>query len=251
MDSVLTSFLGLPTHPLVVHAAVVLLPLSALSLVVVVVWRWWRERFAGLSLAGLTVSVGTALLAKESGERLADIVGKPEEHADLTDILVPVTIVTWGVAVLWFVLRRRAGSPSAGLPAMISGIVMALGAVAVTVLVGLVGHSGAQAAWGDIAASGQGGARPGQQATQTTSTQSADSTTTTYTMAQVAEHNDATSCWTAIGGEVYDVTQWISRHPGGAERIEGLCGTNGTGAFTGKHGEPRACTASPPDLGGP
>lgn len=63
----------------------------------------------------------------------------------------------------------------------------------------------------------------------------------TYTMAQVAEHNNATSCWTAINKEVYDVTGWISAHPGGPDKIEGLCGKDGTSMFEGQHsgqGEP-------------
>ncbi|MDO5627345.1 MAG: cytochrome b5-like heme/steroid binding domain-containing protein [Mobilicoccus sp.] len=55
------------------------------------------------------------------------------------------------------------------------------------------------------------------------------------TMADVQEHADAESCWTVIEGQVYDVTDWISQHPGGAERIEGLCGTDGTDQFLGQH----------------
>lgn len=82
MTDLLTGILGLPTHPLVVHFSVVLLPLSALSLLIAVVWRWWRIRFAGLSVAGLLVATGATVLAKESGERLAEVVGTPQEHAE-------------------------------------------------------------------------------------------------------------------------------------------------------------------------
>lgn len=57
----------------------------------------------------------------------------------------------------------------------------------------------------------------------------------TYTMAQVQQHNSAESCWTAINDQVYDVTEWIGSHPGGAARIKGLCGTEGTQAFMGQH----------------
>ncbi|GAB95506.1 hypothetical protein KILIM_021_00460 [Kineosphaera limosa NBRC 100340] len=58
-----------------------------------------------------------------------------------------------------------------------------------------------------------------------------------FTMAQVAEHNTASSCWTAIEGEVYDVTNWISQHPGGPDKIQGLCGTDGTATFQGQHSD--------------
>ena len=58
----------------------------------------------------------------------------------------------------------------------------------------------------------------------------------TYSMADVATHGDASSCWAAIDGKVYDLTSWIDRHPGGPDRILSLCGTDGTAAFTQQHG---------------
>jgi cytochrome b involved in lipid metabolism len=44
------------------------------------------------------------------------------------------------------------------------------------------------------------------------------------------------SCWAIIGDNVYDLTDWIDSHPGGASRIVGLCGTDGTSQFQGQHG---------------
>lgn len=38
-----------------------------------------------------------------------------------------------------------------------------------------------------------------------------------------------------IDDTVYDLTAWVSRHPGGAERITALCGTDGTAAFSAQH----------------
>ena len=57
-----------------------------------------------------------------------------------------------------------------------------------------------------------------------------------YTLADVATHSTRASCWTAINGKVYDVTNWIGQHPGGAQAILGLCGKDGSDAFNGKHG---------------
>ena len=56
-----------------------------------------------------------------------------------------------------------------------------------------------------------------------------------YTMAQVRANNTARSCWTAIDGVVYDLTRWISNHPGGSGAILFLCGTDGTNAFNAQH----------------
>ncbi len=61
-------------------------------------------------------------------------------------------------------------------------------------------------------------------------------TPTTFSMATIATHNSQSSCWTTINGNVYDVTKWISQHPGGAGAILSLCGKDGSAAFTGQHG---------------
>ena len=56
-----------------------------------------------------------------------------------------------------------------------------------------------------------------------------------YTMAEVKEHNKKDDCWTVIDGDVYDLTDWVGQHPGGAKNIEQLCGTDGTKKFEGHH----------------
>lgn len=62
-------------------------------------------------------------------------------------------------------------------------------------------------------------------------------TITSYTLADVSIHKTASSCWTVISGEVYDLTTWIQRHPGGSAAILSLCGKDGTETFMKKHGE--------------
>jgi cytochrome b involved in lipid metabolism len=54
-------------------------------------------------------------------------------------------------------------------------------------------------------------------------------------MADVRANNSETSCWSAISGNVYNLTQWINSHPGGASRIRALCGTDGTSSFNAQH----------------
>ena len=61
-----------------------------------------------------------------------------------------------------------------------------------------------------------------------------------YTMTDVAAHSTPSSCWAAIEGNVYDLSAWISQHPGGPEAIESLCGTDATAAFEAQHGGQRA-----------
>ncbi len=76
-------------------------------------------------------------------------------------------------------------------------------------------------------------------------------TGTAFTMSQVASHNSAASCYTVIEGSVYDVTSYISRHPGGQSAIKSICGVDGSGAFGGQHsGESKpASTLAPFKIG--
>jgi hypothetical protein len=68
------------------------------------------------------------------------------------------------------------------------------------------------------------------------STPKAEATTQSgYTMANVQANNSETSCWSVISGNVYNLTQWINSHPGGASRIRALCGTDGTSSFNAQH----------------
>ena len=55
------------------------------------------------------------------------------------------------------------------------------------------------------------------------------------TLAKVKENNSAASCWTIVNGNVYDLTKWAAKHPGGPQVIRSLCGIDGTSAFLGRH----------------
>jgi cytochrome b involved in lipid metabolism len=72
-------------------------------------------------------------------------------------------------------------------------------------------------------------------------------TVTTFTMAEVALHADTTSCYSVINGSVYDLTTWITKHPGGERGIKSICGKDGSDGFNGKHGgkpQPESTLAS-------
>lgn len=56
-----------------------------------------------------------------------------------------------------------------------------------------------------------------------------------YTMAQVKANKSRSKCWSAINGNVYDLTAWIGSHPGGESSIESLCGTDGSASFNAMH----------------
>lgn len=82
---------------------------------------------------------------------------------------------------------------------------------------------------------------------QTTMTEPTTSSTPTtnqtpvissYSPAEVAKHGSTSTCWLIISGNVYDVTEFLSSHPGGSGAIIPHCGTDATTTFNGmiKHG---------------
>ena len=95
---------GLPAHPLIVHLAVVLIPLAAMLAVVyasVPRWRWaTRWPMAGASVAAM----GAAILAYFSGrnflEQRPELESVIQPHEERAEILFWLTIVFVLVVVL-------------------------------------------------------------------------------------------------------------------------------------------------------
>ncbi len=148
-------FAGLPLHPLLVHGAVVLLPLAALMLIVGSVWPAARRRLGILTPIAAVAGGAFALLAKQAGEALERQVPSTalvEAHTSMGNgpviwafFLIVVAVGQWA----WFWWRgRRAEEPRAG---RVVTAVIAVAAVAVaigtTVDLVLVGDSGARAVW--------------------------------------------------------------------------------------------------------
>jgi cytochrome b involved in lipid metabolism len=72
-----------------------------------------------------------------------------------------------------------------------------------------------------------------------TATQTPETQPETYSMSDVQKHRSTSDCWSVVDGNVYDLTSWIDRHPGGPEAILGMCGTDGSKAYHGQHGNSR------------
>ena len=58
----------------------------------------------------------------------------------------------------------------------------------------------------------------------------------TFTLKEVAEHASKDDCWTIISGDVYDLTGYINRHPGGSEILR-ACGIDATTLFSSRQTE--------------
>ena len=144
---------GIPVHPLVVHAVVVLVPLAALGVIAVALVPRWRARFGVVVMGLALLALVFVPVAKESGEQLQERLGETdliEKHAELGDQALlgagPLAVVA---VVLWWMGRRA--QQDRPLPTWVGwlvplvSILVALGAMA---QVFLIGHSGAKAVWG-------------------------------------------------------------------------------------------------------
>jgi cytochrome b involved in lipid metabolism len=96
------------------------------------------------------------------------------------------------------------------------------------------GMSGSSSSQQSPATQTQEAGTPG--ASTATDTPSTTQSGTSYSLADVAQHNSSSSCWSAINGKVYDLTSWINQHPGGPDKILAICGIDGSSAFNAQHG---------------
>jgi cytochrome b involved in lipid metabolism len=236
---------GLPVHVFVTHAVVVLLPLAVITLILVVAFPRLRQNYRYPAVGLAIIGALSAIVAEQSGEALEARVGVAEKHSEWGEMLPPVAVALAVLSVIWLIVSRMSSSPGKILAAVIGGIVIIVGIVAVVITV-LAGHSGAESVWGDQVSEGDTAVvEPADEAAmpeapaeemQAEEEPAVSADASVLSLETVALNDSEDSCWAVINGNVYDLTDWISSHPGGASRIIGLCGIDGTSQFEGQHG---------------
>ena len=235
---------GLPWHPLIIHGVVVLVPLAALGVLLVMFIPKIRRTYSPLVLGTLYVATIFAFLATQSGEALAERVGLPNPHATQGQRLLYVVVAFSALFTIWFVLeysdRIRKAVPSAIKPVL--NVVIPITAIASIFLTVLVGHSGATASWKSRIVQTQGtvleptSPAPSNSTKPTTPAKPTNPTgTINLTAAEIATHNSRSDCWSIVRGNVYNLTSYVQKHPGGASVIANICGKDGSDAFTNQH----------------
>jgi hypothetical protein len=148
---------GLPLHPLLVHAVVVLAPLTALAVALAAVWPAARRRLGFAPAVAALAVAGLVPLTTLAGQDLADRVGRTpaiERHEALGEMLIPWTLALLVAAVAVALADRMparrpmdavARATAAILPVV--AVVAAAGTIVVTVL---AGDAGARAVWEGI-----------------------------------------------------------------------------------------------------
>ena len=143
---------GLPLHPLLVHAAVVLGPLAALAALLYVVVPRWRDTLRWPMLVVVLVATAAIWAAYLSGVNFraskdfftqGAIGERVQTHADLAAKLRLMTsgFAVVGIAAAW--LHDRGGAVR-----VVLGVLLALAAVGTLVLTVLTGEAGSRAVWG-------------------------------------------------------------------------------------------------------
>jgi len=160
---ILESFGGLPTHPLLVHFPIVLVPVTLIMAILTVFWRKYQRGLAiGLLCTGV-IGGGAGFLAGESGEKLQHrlpnghdtAITNHASYGDTAKVLCALLVIMTIVYVAWVWRDRLGMGPGNAVGRVLSGTwiavvlgiaVIGLSAVATTWVV-LAGHSGAEAAW--------------------------------------------------------------------------------------------------------
>ena len=140
---------GLPAHVLLVHAVVVLLPLSALLLVLTAVSPVMRRRLAGPNAILSVLVVLLVPLTTSAGEWLESRVPATatlHTHTELGDGAIFYALPIAALALLIWWLQRK----SRALSTLVTSVVAVLSvAVSAAGVYGIyrIGDSGAKAAW--------------------------------------------------------------------------------------------------------
>lgn len=151
MDGILDTVAGLPMHPLIVHGAVVLVPLAAVGLMLMAVRPAFSRRFGVLVVIVAGVGALASVAAKLSGDELAERVGTPEVHAELGDLMPWVALGLFALGLLfWLVDRGIPGNKPRPGWLVVYAILLVLAAAFTVYWTIRVGHSGAEATWADV-----------------------------------------------------------------------------------------------------
>ena len=150
----MTSIFGLPTHVLVVHAAVVLGPLTAIVVLIAMMKKSWRERLDVWLLGPVALVAGSLVLAANTGENLGEIVRKNvnfDLHQSLAETARNLSLL-WFVAMATFVVATRL-KPTRPLVGRVLAVAISACAVATTVWIVRAGHEGARLQWTGVVSS--------------------------------------------------------------------------------------------------
>ena len=151
----MTTIFGLPAHALLVHAAVVLVPLTAALEILCALWPAARRRLVWLVLAFAAGVMVVIPLTVSAGQWLYDQAQQPtpilETHEERAQWAIYLAIGLLVVAVAQAVQHWAESTSDKPRRAVAAAVAVLAIVVGVSSVVGIVriGDSGAQAVWGE------------------------------------------------------------------------------------------------------
>ena len=138
--------LGLPVHSLVVHAAVVFIPLAALLSLIAAYKKSFSRRFGPLILASAVLGQVFSFLAKSSGEPFEERLGiEVERHSEFGETAPLASLpMLFLLALLLYVDKSKHANKPVRTVLAVMLVFSALGAAGYMYL---TGHSGTEAVW--------------------------------------------------------------------------------------------------------
>ena len=139
---------GVPIHALIVHVAIVLIPLSAIGAILIAARPKALRLFGAATVIGAAVGAVATVISKTSGQNLSQRVGWPQEHVDYGNIF-PIAAVAFLLllVVFWLIARGVPLNRNRPLWLKVFGAALILAAIGITYLTVLTGFSGASATW--------------------------------------------------------------------------------------------------------
>ena len=145
------SVAGLPLHPLVIHASIVLIPLVAIGALVMSYLPSFSRRYGKLILVIALFAQVSLFLAKVTGEAFEEILDKDMgNHAELGEIAPFVTLPMVALIYLRWRLDRSGATVGSVWVRRLTSLALILASLASIAVIVLVGHSGAESVWGWI-----------------------------------------------------------------------------------------------------
>jgi hypothetical protein len=145
------SVAGLPLHPLVIHASIVLIPLVAIGALVMSYLPSFSRRYGKLILVIAIFAQVSLFLAKVTGEAFEEILDKDMgNHAELGEIAPFVTLPMVVLIYLRWRLDRSGATVGSVWVRRLTSLALILASLASIAVIVLVGHSGAESVWGWI-----------------------------------------------------------------------------------------------------
>lgn len=151
----LTTISGLPAHALLVHAMVVVAPLTALLEILCALWPAARRHLVWLVLAFAVVTAALTPITANAGGWLFD---QEHHHRDILNThaerggwMIYFSIALLVVAVVLALVHWRevrAAAPGLAVRVVVAVVAIVVGAASIVQIV-RIGDSGAQSVWGN------------------------------------------------------------------------------------------------------